>query len=119
MFIKKLKSCKEIIAGDKCILKELINPHKDDVKCRYSLAHAWVKPKSKTLPHKLKTSELYYILQGRGIMHIDNETKEVEPYDAIYIPSNAVQYIENTDNEDLVFLCMVDPAWKAEVEEIL
>lgn len=119
MMIKKLENCKEIIAGDNCTLRELINANSANVSFGYSLAHAWVKPKSKTLPHKLKSSELYYILRGEGKMYIDDKIKEVEKYDAIYIPPNAVQHIENTGNEDLVFLCIVDPAWKAKDEEIL
>lgn len=119
MLIKKLKNCKEIIAGDGCILRELINANASDVTFGYSLAHAYVKAGLKTLPHKLKTCELYYILAGRGIMHIGNETKEIEQYDAVYIPPNAVQWIENTGSEDLVFICIVDPAWKPSNEKIL
>jgi mannose-6-phosphate isomerase-like protein (cupin superfamily) len=119
MLIKKLSECKEIISGDKCILRELINPLKDDTAIRYSLAHAKVEPGEKSVPHKLKNTELYYIMQGEGVMHIDKETAEVKENDAVYIPPNAVQYIENTGEKDLVFLAIVDPPWCAEEEEIL
>ena len=119
MLVKNLADCKEITAGDECTLRELINANTADVSFGYSLAHAWVKPKSKTIAHKLKTSELYYILSGAGIMHINDETKNVKQYDCIYIPPNATQYIENTENEDLIFMCIVDPAWCRENEQIL
>ena len=52
-------------------------------------------------------------------MHIDQEIFEVGPECAICIPPNAVQYIENTGNSDLKFLCIVDPAWRQEDEEVL
>jgi mannose-6-phosphate isomerase-like protein (cupin superfamily) len=119
MFIRDLQKCEEFIAGDNTILRELFNPLKDDMKLRYSLAHAIVKPGNASTKHKLKTSEVYYILQGTGTMYIDDESAEVKQGQAIYIPPEALQYIKNTGNEDLVFLAIVDPAWKLEDEEIL
>ena len=49
-------------------------------------------------------------------MHIDEEYLEVGPDCAVYIPPQALQYIENTGNTDLKFLCIVDPAWREEDE---
>ena len=115
MFIRDLTKCQEFIAGDNTILKELFNPLKDkELDLRYSLAHAIVKPGEITYPHQLKTSEVYYILQGEGLMYIDDETKDVSKGQAIYISPMAKQKIKNIGNDDLIFLCIVDPAWKAE-----
>lgn len=119
MFIRDLKNCQKIIAGDNSILRELFNPLKDDLNLRYSLAYAVVKPGQITFLHRLKTSEVYYILEGKGLMHIDNEVKKVKSGQAIYIPPDSAQRIKNTGNQDLVFLCIVDPAWRKEDEEIL
>lgn len=119
MFISDLKECKEFIAGDDTILRELFHPDKADLNLRYSLAHARVLPGKASVPHKLKTSEVYYILEGEGIMHIDDEERKVVPHQAVYIPPHAVQYIRNTGNSELVFLCIVDPAWRVEDEEVL
>ncbi len=118
MFIKDLKHCEEFIAGDNTILRELLHPDKADLNLRYSLAHAVVKPGLVSYRHRLKTSEVYYILQGEGIMHIGIESRHVGPNQAIYIPPDAVQYIENTGATDLVFLCIVDPAWREEDETV-
>ena len=52
-------------------------------------------------------------------MHIDDETAEVEPGDVIYIPPKAIQFIENIGNESLDFLCIVDPAWQPDAEELV
>ncbi|MCK4353001.1 cupin domain-containing protein [candidate division WOR-3 bacterium] len=118
MIIKDLNKCKEIIAGDNTTLKELLNPLKEKISIRYSLAHAKVKPGETTYAHKLKSSEVYYILEGEGEIHIDNETEKVSEGQAIYIPQNSIQRIKNTGVNDLVFLSIVDPAWKPEDEEV-
>jgi mannose-6-phosphate isomerase-like protein (cupin superfamily) len=119
MLIRKLKDCKEIVAGDACRLRELLNAKTDKRTYRYSLAHAFVNPGAKTKPHALRTSEVYYILEGTGRMHIGDEVADIGPGDAIDIPPHAVQWVENTGATDLVFICIVDPAWCPEDEKIL
>lgn len=119
MFIKRLHDCPEFIAGDNTILRELLHPAKADLALRYSLAHAVLKPGEASRPHRLETSEVYYILEGGGEMHIDAESEPVRPGDAVYIPPHSVQYIRNTSDTELKFLCIVDPAWRKEDEEVL
>ena len=119
MFVKRLKDCREFIAGDGSILRELLHPEKAEISARYSLAHAKVEAGQRTTAHKLTSSEVYYILMGKGLMHIEHESFEVGPDCAVYIPPDAVQYIENTGICDLEFLCIVDPAWRPEDEQVL
>jgi mannose-6-phosphate isomerase-like protein (cupin superfamily) len=119
MLIRHLKDCQEFIAGDACHLRELLNAKTDKRAYRYSLAHAIVKSGTKTKPHSLKTSEVYYILEGKGRMHVDNDAAEVVPGAVIDIPPESIQWIENTGKADLVFLCIVDPAWCSEDERII
>ena len=118
MLIKDLKECEEIIAGDNTILRELLNPLKEDIAISYSLAYARLKPGQISLAHRLNSSEVYYILEGQGEMHIDEENEDVSAGQAIYIPPNGIQKIKNTGNTDLTFLCIVDPAWKPEDERV-
>lgn len=118
MLIRKLLDCPEFIAGDGTRLRELLHPDKQAIALRYSLAHAIVPVGGVSLPHALTTSEVYYILSGQGEMHIDAEVKTVVPGDAIYIPPNARQYIRNLGAEPLVFICLVDPAWRQEDETV-
>ena len=119
MFLKRLKDCREFTAGDGSILREILHPEKADLQIRYSLAHAKVTAGQKTRPHRLKSCEVYYVTAGSGLMHVDDKTFAVSHDSAIYIPSGARQYIENTGDSDLEFLCIVDPAWRQENEEIL
>jgi mannose-6-phosphate isomerase-like protein (cupin superfamily) len=119
MFIKDLSACEPFLAGDATHLRELLHPDKADLKINYSLAHAVVKPGQTSLSHRLRTSEVYYILEGKGIMCINDEHALVKPGQAIYIPPRSRQSIHNPGDSDLVFLCIVDPAWRQEDEEVM
>jgi len=119
MHVRHLKDCTEFLAGDNSLLRELLNPTKDTIQTRYSLAWAQVKPGEKTLVHKLEASEVYYIIKGSGIIHTNNEERKVNKNDTIYIPPNSIQFIENNGEENLEFLCIVDPAWTPDAEKIL
>ena len=121
MLIRRLHDRTLITALDNTQVREILNPEhdKEQLFLNYSLAHALLKPGEQSLPHKFHTaSEVYYILKGRGIIHI-NEKAEVSPSDTVHIPSQAVQWIENHGEEDLEFLCIVDPAWKPDAEELV
>ncbi len=118
MFKKSLDEAPEFIAGDKTILRELLQPDKDNVPTGYSIAHAQVMPGKASVPHRLAGSEVYHILQGTGIMCIDDESEHVKPGDTIFVPPKASQYIVNTGNDELTFICIVEPAWKEEDEII-
>lgn len=119
MFIKRFEQCEEFIAGDGSVLREFLHPDKEELAIRYSLAHAIVKPKDSTKPHRLRVSEVYYILEGKGVMYIDDSSEDVTIGNTIYIPPNSVQYIQNIGESDLKFLCIVDPAWRIQDEEII
>ena len=110
------KDCQKFLAGDATHLREILHPDKMDIALRYSLAHAVVKPGETSFKHALKTSEIYIILEGKGRMVIDKEAQEVSQGHVVYIPPNAVQCIENIGTEDLIFYCIVDPAWREEDE---
>lgn len=118
MYVVDLSSCDEFIAGDHTILRELLHPDKAKLELRYSLAHATVKPGETSYEHYLLTSEVYYILEGKGLMRIGEETREVVPGQAVYIPPKAWQFIHNPGPGDLKFICIVDPAWRKEDEVV-
>jgi mannose-6-phosphate isomerase-like protein (cupin superfamily) len=119
MLIRNLKDCAEFISGDGCVLREILHPDKEDLALRYSLAHATVKSGDTTWEHRLRTSEVYYIIEGEGTMHIDSESAPVRPGSTVYIPPMAKQCITNSGKTDLKFICIVDPAWRKEDEEVL
>lgn len=116
MFIKKISEIESFVAGDHTELKEVLNPGNLQINIKYSLAHALVRPGQTTLAHRLKSSETYYILSGKGEVCINNEIQIVGESELIYIPPMAQQSIKNIGDIDLVFLCICDPAWKKEDE---
>jgi mannose-6-phosphate isomerase-like protein (cupin superfamily) len=112
IFIKDLKDCTSFQAADESTLRELLHPDREEkaLQIGFSLAHALFKPGQSTLPHKLKTSaEMYYIIAGKGIIHIKDESAPVHPGQVVYIPSDSQQFIRNTGDGDLTFLCLVSP----------
>ncbi len=120
MIIRRLDDLPPFASGDRARLRELLHPGKmARADFRYSLAHAEVAPGRRTLAHRLRSSEVYYILEGRGTMHVDAESAEVRPGDAVVIPPDSVQFIENPGPAPLAFLCIVDPAWRGDDEEVL
>ncbi len=120
MLIRKLKACPAITAGDHTRLKELLHPDRDySFSGRYSLAWATLPEGKASSPHRLESDEVYYILEGTGEMHINEERAVVGPGDAVEIPPGSVQWIRNDGPGELVFLCIVDPAWRDEDETIL
>jgi len=118
MLIKRLKDCREITAGDRTRLRELLHPARDAAAIRYSLAVAWLAPGKRSRAHRLKTAEVYYLVRGEGVMHIGDEAAKVEAGDAVYIPPDSVQWLENTGQDEIEFICVVDPAWRPADEEI-
>ena len=118
MFVRNLQDCPEFIAGDRSILRELLHPDKAPLDLRYSLAHAIIPAGATSTPHSLTTSEVYYILSGTAQMHIGDDIQTIGPGDAVYIPPNARQYVINDGDQPLVFLCIVDPAWRVEDETV-
>ncbi len=119
MFHKQLKDAPEFVAGDHTRLREIMHPQHDGVNIGYSLAHASVAPGKASLPHRLASSESYYILQGTGKMYIEETSFEVEKDSVFLVPPNALQHIENTGAETLLFLCLVEPFWQEAEEKIV
>ena len=119
MTLKKLQDIDELDGGEGTKIRQIFHPHNTLSGIRFSISHSLVEPGRKSALHKMKTSEVYYILEGEGVLHIDDESYNVSKDQAIYISPNSKQFIENTGKNDLKFLCIVDPAWRKEDEEIL
>ncbi len=58
-------------------------------------------------------------MEGNGTLKINDKSYKLEKDDSVYVPPNSKQCIENTGTVDLRFLCIVEPAWKAENEILL
>ncbi len=114
-----LQRCPEFLAGDHTRLRELLHPAKAPLALGYSLAHGSLDPGKQSLWHRLKSSEVYYFIAGRGVMSIEEESTAVEPGSVIYVPPGAKQSLLNSGTNQMKFLCLVDPAWTAEDEAVV
>lgn len=95
MFTKSLSECVSLIANDGCRVWEILHPKNDAVTLPYSFALAEVAVGEHSYRHRLAQVEVYYVLAGRGLMHVDDETRELAAGDAVVIPAGAAQWIEN------------------------
>ncbi|WP_184019712.1 cupin domain-containing protein [Haloferula luteola] len=59
-----------------------------------------------------ESEEIYFILEGRGVMEIDGEEREVVVGDGILIPAGAWHQIRSI--EPLRFLCCCAPPYRHE-----
>lgn len=99
------------ITKDGSEIRELLNSANSPL-LNQSLAEATVKPGASTLRHyHAVTEEIYHILDGHGLMHLDGENAKVGPGDSVAIPPGAHHCIMNTGTEPLVFLCCCAPAY--------
>ncbi|MEQ8496112.1 MAG: cupin domain-containing protein [Gammaproteobacteria bacterium] len=119
MFTKSLSDCESLIANDGCKVWEILHPKNDAVALPYSFALAEVAVGEHSYRHRLEQVEVYYVLAGRGLMHIDDEVRELEAGDAVVIPPRAVQWIENLGTVPLRFIAVVSPPWCAADDERL
>lgn len=118
MIHKSNESIPSFIAGDKTLLKEVLHPKNDNIPLAYSLAQASINVGESSLPHQLKGSEVYYFLEGNGEIVVNKDKKSVKKGDVVFVPSNAEQYVVNSGNRNLVFLCIVSPPWDEQEETI-
>lgn len=106
----------EFPTAELCHITEIFNiaehPH-------LSIAQSRVEPGITTVNHRLRdTNEWYYIQRGTGEMFLDSVSiGQVTTGDVVFIPANTPQYIRNTGLEDLLFLCVCTPGFRAETYE--
>jgi mannose-6-phosphate isomerase-like protein (cupin superfamily) len=116
VLIVDLNSIQPITGFEGTQIKQIFHPHNTMLGIRYSMVQCSVEPGRKSKPHKLKSAEVYFIINGEGVLHIDDESCQVRKNQAIYVPPYSRQFIQNTGKIPLEFLCIVDPAWRQEDE---
>jgi mannose-6-phosphate isomerase-like protein (cupin superfamily) len=107
-----------VTGGEGTEVRQIFHPHNTLLGIRYSIIHCRLDSGKSSRPHMLRSSEVYYILNGHGMIHVGVESCEVGKDQAIYVPPLVRQYIKNIGSTPLEFLCIVDPAWRKEDEVI-
>ena len=116
MIVKKIEEIEAVTGQEGTQIKQIFSPSEIDNSIRYSIAHCTINPGNSSKPHTMKTSEMYYIMQGNGVMHVGEEQKKVKQNDVIFVTPMSRQFLKNDGETPLVAVCIVDPAWKQEDE---
>ena len=112
--IKPFDAGKEYYFAEGCFITEISNSGDDP---EVSIVRARVEPGKTTRWHYLRgTGERYVVLEGTGLVEIDDVPATVMGVgDIVVIPPEARQRISNTDSGDLVFLAICSPRFRADV----
>ena len=101
-------------ALDGSLVTELVRPEAQGSR-HLSLAEAAVMPGQTTLAHYHKSSEeVYYVLGGRGILHIGDRRVEVGPGTGHLIRPDERHSIACVGQSQLRILCVCSPPYEHE-----
>ena len=53
--------------------------------------------------HSHEATEIYHVLSGEGVVHLDGEVKHVRHGRMVFIPSDCIHGVHNTGGRDLEF----------------
>lgn len=107
------------ITKDGSEIRELMHPQVHGNR-NQSIAEATVPVGAKTARHKHnKTEEIYFIVQGEGIMSLGEKSFKVIQGDSVCIEPGTSHNIENTGELPLKILCSCSPAYSDEDTDLL
>jgi len=69
--------------------------------------------------HNHEPEQCYYIIKGKGLMIIEEESREIFAGDAVYIPSNFKHGIKNIGDNVLEYLTANAPVFSDQYESTL
>jgi mannose-6-phosphate isomerase-like protein (cupin superfamily) len=112
MDVQNIERVSAFTTKDGSEIRELL-AHRNSCIQNQTLAEARLPVGRSTTPHHhVATEEIYYILEGHGLMRLEQETQPVGPGDAIAIPAGSVHQITNSGSEILKFLCCCAPGYE-------
>ena len=119
--VKNAADLEHFTAGDLCSLAEVLHPKDERLPFSgFSLSHAEILPHGSTIPHRLvKSSEVYWIIEGRGTLFINGRPVDLKKGISVMVPPSAEQYVVNDSDQKMEFLCIVSPPWDKSDEEMI
>ncbi len=100
------------VTKDSSTIREIMAPRNSEIE-RQSLAEAQIEVGGETQAHyHPNTEEIYYLIAGKALMALENETREVGAGDSIAIVAGKKHQIRNIGTETLTLLCCCVPAYQ-------
>ncbi|MFC1862840.1 cupin domain-containing protein [Thermodesulfobacteriota bacterium] len=93
----------------------LISPNNTSTK-NLSIQISEIPVRSEQPIHNHEPEQCYYIIKGKGLMIIEEESREVNVGDAVYIPSNLKHGIKNIGDDVLEYLTANAPVFSDQYE---
>ena len=111
MEIIRKSDCSKFISQDKAIVKEIVSPRNSVIK-NQSLAEVTIRPGHSILEHyHVKSEELFYILQGEGLISVEGETCSVSEGDVVAVLPGMIHKVKNDGKTDLIMLVACSPSY--------
>ena len=72
-----------------------------------------IEPGGKQRVHRHEPEQIYFIIEGAGLMAVDDDQEEVGPGDCVFIPSGASHGLENHTDSLLRYFSAAAPSFNA------
>ncbi|MFC4076574.1 cupin domain-containing protein [Salinithrix halophila] len=103
MYVQKLEP--EFIVNDYGVQLRYLYPNQDiTVPTPFEAAWVIVESGQSTDPHHHHDAETFFIVEGSGVMNIDDEARAIGKGDVVYIPAFSKHQISNPHDARLVFI---------------
>jgi mannose-6-phosphate isomerase-like protein (cupin superfamily) len=87
-------------------LKRVLVRHEDMQSPLMFMNEVYVDPGEDVIRHShVDMEEVFYFLEGTGIMQIEEETYSVAPGDRFIMPARVEHYLKNTGQTPMRFIC--------------
>jgi len=117
VFVSNARDAEPFVAADLSEIRLLVDRVNTGI-ASVSLAHATVAVGAETVWHRLEgTDEIYFVLLGRGLVSVGDDSRQVGPGDTVWIPAGVPQKIRNLGPAPLEFLCACGPAYVPEIDQ--
>lgn len=114
MNVIKIDECPDYLAPDNAIAKEFLSPRNSPLQ-HLSIARITIPPHTCVEKHyHLKSEEVYQIIDGEGLMLLDDATRKVLAGEVVPIAPGSWHSIENRSDQDLIMIVTCSPPWTPE-----
>lgn len=103
-------------AEDRAVAREIASPRNSKLKSM-SIADIKIPAGVEVVPHHHVMEEVYYIVEGEGIMMVEDEEAVVKAGQSVIIAPHQWHNIRNHTDEELRLIVTCVPAWAPELLE--